>query len=97
LLDIPNIYQIWLKKASGFFTVNTLNGMEKYYANNSQAGNRGTVRRHRENNTVSRGGIRYIDEDVFIKYYTKAIAKEGFTCQLSMKQVRKLPKNPSKL
>lgn len=32
------------KKASGFFAVNTLTGVAKYFSNNSQAGNRGTVR-----------------------------------------------------
>jgi hypothetical protein len=60
--------------------------MVQYYANNSQVGNRGTVRRHRENNTVSKGGIRYINQDVFIKFYTEAIAKEGFICQLNLEQ-----------
>ena len=79
-----------------FFAVNTKNGMVQYYANNSQVGNRGTVRRHRENNTVSKGGIRYINQDVFIKFYTEAIAKEGFICQLNLEQIRNLPNNPSK-
>lgn len=39
------------KSASGLFAVDIITGLAKYYSNNSQAGNRGTVRRHRENNT----------------------------------------------
>lgn len=89
---LPNL----AKKASGFFAVNTKNGMVQYYSNNTQAGNRGTVRRHRENNTVSKGGIRYINQDIFIQFYTEAIAKEGFICQLNLEQIRNLPNNPSK-
>ena len=89
---MPNL----AKKATGFFVVNTLTGMAQYYTNNSQAGNRGTVRKfvRRENNTISKDGKRYINEDVFIKHYPEAIVKEGSTYQLSMEQVRNLPNNP---
>jgi hypothetical protein len=79
------------KTATGFFAVDTLTGLAKYYANNSQAG--GTVRRHRENNTTTKNGIRYINEEIFIKHYPEAIAKEGSTYQLEMEQVRNLPNN----
>jgi len=86
---LPNFY----KTASGLFAVNTISGLALYFSNNSKAGNRGTVRRHRVNNTVSRDGIRYIDEDVFIKHYPGAIAEEGSSYQLSMEEVNNLPLN----
>ena len=43
----------------GFFAVNTLTGVVKYFSKNNQGGNRGTVRRNRNNNTIPpslRGG-----------------------------------------
>ena len=87
---LPNLS----KSASGLFAVDTRSGLAKYYSNNSQAGNRGTVRRHRENYTVSRNGIRYIDEDIFLACYPDAIAKEGSTYQLDKEQICNLPKKP---
>lgn len=72
---------------------NTKNGLALYYPNNSKAGYRGTVRRNRINNTISKHGIRYINEDIFIKHYPEAIAKEGSSYQLSMEQVNNLPDN----
>lgn len=38
----------------------------------------------RVHNTVSRDGIRYIDEDVFLKLLPEAIAEEGSSHQLNM-------------
>ena len=57
------------KAASGFFAVNTLTGVAKYFSNNSQAGNRGTVRRNRNNNTITKDGLKYINEDIFIDHF----------------------------
>lgn len=88
---LPNLAKI----ATGFFAVNTLTGLAQYYTNNSKAGNRGTVRRHRDNNTVTRDGIRYINEDVFISNYPGAIPKEGSSFQLDKQEVRNLPNNVS--
>ena len=82
------------KKASGFFAVNTLTGLAIYYANNSQAGNRGTVRRNRNNNTITKDGIKYINEDIFIVHFPNAIIKEGSRFQLNKEQLTKLPDNP---
>ena len=45
------------KKALGLFAVDTFTGLAKYFANNSQAGDRGTVRRNRNNNTITKNGI----------------------------------------
>jgi len=47
----------------------------------------------RVHNTVSRDGIRYIDEDVFLKHYPEAIAEEGSSHQLNMEEVNNLPEN----
>jgi hypothetical protein len=41
-------------------------------------------------NQASGLGIRYIDEDVFIKHYPGAIAEEGSSYQLSMEEVNNL-------
>ena len=82
------------KKASGFFAVDTLTGLAKYFANNSQAGNRGTVRRNRNNNTVTKDGIKYINEDIFIDHFPGAVIKQGATFQLNKEQLANLPDNP---
>jgi hypothetical protein len=81
------------KKASGF-SVNTITGLATYFANNSQAGNRGTVRRNRDNNTVTKSGLRYINEDIFIASYPDAVIKQGSTYQLNKEQLINLPYNP---
>nr|YP_009663718.1 hypothetical protein [Dactylella tenuis]QCW06855.1 hypothetical protein [Dactylella tenuis] len=81
-------------KASGLFAVNTLTGLAKYFSNNSQAGNRGTVRRNRNNNTITKDGIKYINEDIFIAHFPGAVAKEGSTFQLNKDQLTNLPNNP---
>jgi hypothetical protein len=47
----------------------------------------------RVNNTISKDGIRYIDEDIFIKHYPKAIAKEGLSYDLNMEEIKNLPEN----
>jgi len=47
----------------------------------------------RVHNTVSRDGIRNIDEDVFLKHYPEAIAEEGSSHQLNMEEVNNLPEN----
>jgi len=83
-----------VKSASGLFAVDTITGLAKYYSKNSQAGNRGTVRRHRENNTISNNGIRYINADIFIDKSPKAIAEVGSTYQLTKRQLLNLPNNP---
>nr|YP_009710351.1 hypothetical protein [Ceratocystis albifundus]QFX74853.1 hypothetical protein [Ceratocystis albifundus] len=70
-------------KASGLFAVDTLTGLTRYYANNSQAGDRGTVRRNRNNNTITKNGIKYINEDVFIKHFPAAEAKVGAELKLN--------------
>ncbi len=80
--------------ASGFFAVNTLTGLATYYENNYQAGNRGTVIRNRVNNTFTKTGLRYIDMDVFIKYYPDALAEKHSTYMLTPEQVKSLPNNP---
>lgn len=84
------------KKASGFFAVNTLTGLANYFPNNSQAGNRGTVRRNRNNNTITKNGIKYINEDIFIDHFPagRAVIKEGATFQLNKQQLANLPDNP---
>nr|ATI20513.1 hypothetical protein [Juglanconis juglandina] len=82
------------KKASGLFAVNTLTGLAKYFANNSQAGDRGTVRRNRKNNTITKDGIKYINEDIFIENFPSAVIKEGAIFQLNKKQLVNLPDNP---
>lgn len=81
-------------KASGSFAVNTFTGLAKYFANNSQAGNRGTVRRNRNNNTLTKDGIKYINEDIFIKHYPEAVIKEGAVFKLNKQQLANLPDNP---
>lgn len=86
------------KTASGFFAVNTLTGVATYYLNNSTgtAGpqNRGTVRSNRVNNTVTKTGFRYIDKDIFIKYYPDAVAEKHSTYNLTPEQLQSLPNNP---
>jgi hypothetical protein len=83
------------KKASGFFAVNTLTGVAKYFSNNSQAGNRGTVRRNRNNNTITKDGFKYINEDIFIDHFPSAVIKEGAIFQLNKEQLPvNLPDNP---
>jgi len=82
------------KKASGFFAVNTLTGLANYFANNSQAGDRGTVRRNRNNNTITRNGIKYINEDIFIDHFSGALSKQGAIFQLNKQQLVNLPDNP---
>lgn len=81
-------------KASGFFAVNTLTGLAEYFENNSQAGNRGTVRRNRNNNTITKDGIKYINENVFIAHFSDAIMKKGSIYKLNKKQLTNLPDNP---
>lgn len=82
------------KKASGFFAVDTFTGLAKYFSNNSQAGDRGTVRRNRNNNTVTKDGIKYINEDIFIDHFPGAVIKQGATFQLNREQLANLPDNP---
>lgn len=82
-------------KASGFFAVNTFTGLATYYPNNSQAGNRGTVRRNRNNNTITKDGIKYINEDIFVAHFGgPAVLKVGATFQLNKEQLANLPDNP---
>lgn len=69
--------------------------MAIYYANNSQAGgNRGTVRRNRNNNTITKDGIKYINEDIFIDHFSGAVIKEGARFKLNKEQLANLPDNP---
>jgi len=82
------------KTASGFFAVNTLTGVTTYYLNNSQAGNRGTVRKNRVDNTVTKTGFRYIDKDIFIKHYPDAVAEKHSTYNLTPEELKSLPDNP---
>lgn len=82
------------KKASGFFAVDTLTGLAKYFSNNSQAGNRGTVRRNRNSNTITKDGNKYINEDIFIDHFPGAVIKQGATFQLNKEQLANLPDNP---
>jgi len=82
------------KTASGFFAVNTLTGVATYYLNNSQAGNRGTVRKNRVDNTVTKTGFRYIDKDIFIKHYPDAVAEKHSTYNLTPEELKSLPDNP---
>lgn len=79
------------KKASGLFAVDTFTGLAKYFANNSQAGDRGTVRRNRNNNTITKDGIKYINED---DHFPGAVIQEGAIFQLSKEQLANLPDNP---
>lgn len=82
-------------RASGLFAVNTLTGLATYYSNNSQAGNRGTVRRNRNNNTITKDGIKYINEDIFVAHFGgPAVLKAGATFQLNKEQLANLPDNP---
>lgn len=84
------------KKARGLFAVNLLTGLTKYFANNSQAGDRGTVRRNRNNNTITKDGIKYINQDIFIEFFPEAEAfiKLEATFQLNKEQLSNLPDNP---
>ncbi len=82
------------KKPSGFFAVNTLSGLANYFSNNSQAGDRGTVRRNRNNNTITKNGIKYINEDIFIDHFPDAVIKEGAIFILNKQQLANLPDNP---
>lgn len=50
----PYYSPVLSKKPTGFFAVNTLTGLANYFLNNSQAGDRGTVRRNRNNNTITK-------------------------------------------
>ena len=68
--------------------------MAKYYANNSQAGDRGTVRRNRNNNTITKNGIKYINEDVFLANFPDAVLEKGATYRLNKEQLANLPDNP---
>lgn len=86
-------------KASGLFAVNTLTGLATYYSNNSQAGNRGTVRRNRNNNTITKDGIKYINEDIFVASKHTLAARLSLKqvptwSQLNKKQLANLPDNP---
>ncbi|MEO0329119.1 MAG: hypothetical protein AAF217_11055 [Pseudomonadota bacterium] len=82
------------KVASGFFGVNTKTGHVEYFENNSQPlDDRLTVRTHRNKNTISKRGFRYIDKDVFIKHFPEAVAERGFTFNLTTEQLKNLPKN----
>lgn len=58
--------------------VKGMTGLATYYSNNSQAGNRGTVRRNRNYNTITKDGIKYTNEDIFVAH---------FGGRLSLKQV----------
>lgn len=82
------------KQASGLFAVNTLTGLAEYFANNSQAGDRGIVRRNRNNNTITKGGIKYINEDIFRDHFPEAVNKVGATFLLNKEQLANLPDNP---
>lgn len=82
------------KKASGLFAVDIYTGLAVYYSNNSKAGDRGTVRRNRNNNTVTKNGLRYINEDIFIVNYPDAETKVNATYKLNKKQLANLPNNP---
>jgi hypothetical protein len=82
------------KTASGFFGINTKTGIAEYFENNSQPlDDRLTVRNHRNNNTVSKRGFRYIDKDVFIKQFPDSIPKKGFIYILDKDQLENLPYN----
>lgn len=86
------------KSASGFFAVNIKTGVAEYFENNSQPlDNRLTVRNHRNNNTVSKRGFRYINKDVFIKHFPKAIPVLGSTYNLTQEQLDNLPLNDDTL
>lgn len=71
-----------------------MTGLAKYLANNSQAGDRGIVIRNRNNNTVTKDGIKYINEDIFIYRFPGAVIKQGATFQLNKEQLANLPDNP---
>lgn len=90
----PDFLSGLAKTASSLFAVSTLTGLAIFYKNNSQAGDRGTVRRNRNNNTVSKQGLRYIDYDIFIKYFPDAKNKSSY--QLNSSQLKKLPLNKRK-
>jgi len=67
-----------------------------YYSNNSLAGNRGTVRRNRNNNTITKDGIKYINEDIFVAHFGgPAVLKAGATFKLNKEQLANLPDNPT--
>jgi hypothetical protein len=71
-----------------------LTGLVNYFANNSQAGDRGTVRRNRNNNTITKYGIKYINEDIFIKHFPEAVIEQGGLFKLNKQQLANLPDNP---
>ena len=52
------------------------------------------VQRNRNNNTITRDGIKYINEDIFIKHYPEAVIKEGAVFKLNKEQLANLPDNP---
>lgn len=86
------------KSASGLFAVNMKTGVAEYFENNSQPlDNRLTVRNHRNNNTVSKRGFRYINKDVFIKHFPNAIPELGSTYNLTQEQLDNLPLNDGTL
>lgn len=82
------------KRPSGFFGVKVNTGVVEYFENNSQPlDDRLTVRIHRRNNTISKRGYRYINKDVFIKQFPKAVADRKFIFKLTQKQLGNLPLN----
>lgn len=90
----PDFLSGMSKSASGFFAVNMNTGVAEYFENNSQPlDNRLTVRNHRNNNTVSKRGFRYINKDVFILHFPNAISELGSTYNLSQGQLENLPLN----
>jgi hypothetical protein len=43
---------------------------------------------------MTKDGIKYINEDIFIAHFPGAIIKEGATFQLNKEQLANLPDNP---
>lgn len=52
------------------------------------------MRRNRNNNTITKNGVKYINEDIFIYNFPGAIIKEGAEFKLNKEQLANLPDNP---
>lgn len=49
---------------------------------------------NRNNNTITKDGIKYINENIFIEVFPEAFIKVGATFQLNKEQLANLPDNP---
>lgn len=52
------------------------------------------MRRNRNNNTITKDGFKYINEDIFIDHFPGTEIKVGAIFKLNKEQLANLPDNP---